>query len=203
MTKRLFCLVALVGLMLTTWAVVTLAQRPGAVPQARKPAARDKTQHPAKNGAALKQTTRAQARKAVTQALTAQTAQVENAPRVDTNDYALKVDHKLGLLNHQEQLHRQVRDVLNAARIGVPDDRVRYFRDVVPLPNHQVQGWTGAIAAVEPIQNGVAVELEVRAEYGDLHDTATLMERYAIVDGEVHYVGSWVPRNFVRGVFGG
>jgi len=106
------------------------------------------------------------------------------------------------LPNVQAKFQRQVSDLLNQARIGVPDDRVRYFQPFAAEHRMSVGGWDGAIEAITPTEDGLLVDLAVTARYGHLHDSATLMERYSIVNGVVHYVGSWEPKNRIRGFFG-
>ncbi len=81
-------------------------------------------------------------------------------------DYSLKVTSNSRLPELQAKYHRRVRDLLNQARIGVPDDRVRYFRTVLSLSTAPVSGWHGAIDSIAPVDEGIVVELRIRANQG-------------------------------------
>ena len=113
-------------------------------------------------------------------------------------DYTLKVFSDSRLAEPQAKFHRQVRDRLNQARIGVPEDRVRYFQTVISPDSVRVGGWHGTISSIAPIENGILVELNVTAVQSGMADTVSLMERYSIINGEVHYIGAYVPKNASR-----
>lgn len=117
-------------------------------------------------------------------------------------DPSLKVRHDPRLPAAVAINHRQISDLLNQARIGVPADRIRYFQPFAAENRTQLGNWHGAIEAVTPTEEGLVVDLAVTADSGRLHDSATLMERYLIANGRVIYIKSWKPANMVRCVVG-
>jgi len=111
-------------------------------------------------------------------------------------DYTLKVTSNSRLPELQAKYHRKVRDLLNQARIGVPDDRVRHFRTVLSPNSAPVSGWHGEIYSIAPVEEGIVVEIMIRANQGGGEaNTTFLMERYSIVYGKIQYLGSYVPKN--------
>jgi len=81
-------------------------------------------------------------------------------------DYTLKVTSNSRLPELQAKYHRKVRDLLNQARIGVPDDRVRHFRTVLSPNSAPVSGWHGEIYSIAPVEEGIVVEIMIRANQG-------------------------------------
>ena len=90
-------------------------------------------------------------------------------------------------------LHGRVKDFLNKARLGVPEDRVRFFE-----PQWEncppIVGWKGMVYKVAAIKGGYAVTLEVGAvdSLGG-NDSLRLYEHYMIVGGKVKYRGYTLP----------
>jgi len=90
-------------------------------------------------------------------------------------------------------LQVQIRDFLNKARLGVPEDRVRFFEPLwVNCP--PISGWNGMVYKVAPINGGYAVTLSISAEEGGgVGDSTRLYEHYTIVGGKVKYRGCTLP----------
>ena len=98
-------------------------------------------------------------------------------------------------------LHERIKDFMNKAKLGVPEDRVRYFEPRW-IHNPPISGWAGLIDQVKPIQDGYAVTLRINAvEGGGAYDNTHLYEHYTIVGGKVKYRGFTEPAPYyiVRG----
>lgn len=117
---------------------------------------------------------------------------------------ALLVEANAELPEVQARRLLAIRDRLNRAKIGATRERVLYFQQFAAQHPVPIGEWRGAIELVTPTPNGILIDIAVSASYGSGEtDTATLMERYSIVDDVVGYVGSWVPKNRIRFVAGG
>ena len=111
-------------------------------------------------------------------------------------DFALRVDVDKTLMPKARlKSHQQVADFLGKAQIGVPDDRVAYFKTIIAPNTEPVVGWRGSIVKITPTDEGVVVSLRVHARRGRVLDFAHIIEHYSIVNGQVNYVGSFVPPN--------
>lgn len=109
-------------------------------------------------------------------------------------DFALKVHYdKQHTPKAKAMAYQQVQDILNRARIGIPEDRLRYFRSVISPDSIRVQGWEGIIDSMTPVEAGVVVSLRVHAHQPGMADSVHLIERYSIINGEVNYLGAVVP----------
>lgn len=93
---------------------------------------------------------------------------------------------------------QQVQEVLNKSKIGIPEERLAFFRKVINPNSIPVQGWRGIIESITPVESGVVVDLRIRAYQPGLVDSLYLMERYSIVDGQVHYLGAIIPKQKPR-----
>jgi len=90
-------------------------------------------------------------------------------------------------------LHERVKEFLNKAQLGVPDNRVQFFESQWEN-NPPIIGWNGMVQKVAPIKGGYAVTLKVSPI--DLHggyDSLRLYEHYTIVGGKVNYRGFTLP----------
>jgi len=96
---------------------------------------------------------------------------------------------------------QQVATLLNQVRIGVPNDRVQFFTKTISPNSPLVKGWHGYIEDVTPSDLGVVVTLRVHALQDHTIDSISLMEQYSIVNGEVTYIGSYVPHLPKRFIF--
>lgn len=113
-------------------------------------------------------------------------------------DYSLKVYFNPRLPEAQKVVYQQLTDRLNKAKISVPDDRIAYFRSVIDPEARQVVGWSGEIRSFEKIKGGIVVNLRVGAVQDGMFDTASLMERYSITNGQIQYLGCYVPDDVIR-----
>ena len=93
---------------------------------------------------------------------------------------------------------RPIRDQLNDAKIGIPDDRIAYFESVISPDAISVGGWRGLIHSFRRVKGGVIVQLRVFAIQSGMKDTANIMERYSLIKGKVEYLGSYVPNDIPR-----
>ncbi len=113
-------------------------------------------------------------------------------------DYTLRVffDHRYP--EAKAKVYRQLKDQLNKARIGVPADRIAYFQTVISPDARQVGGWSGLIHSFKEVEGGLFVELRVSAVQDGMVDTANVMEQYLLVNGQVKYLGFYVPNDVPR-----
>ncbi len=113
-------------------------------------------------------------------------------------DYSLNVffDHRLP--EAQKEALRPIKDLLNKAKLGAPEDRIAYFRTVISPEATLVSGWHGLIHSVKKVKGGTVVELRVTARQSGMVDTANIMERYSIINGKVKYLGFYVPNDMPR-----
>jgi hypothetical protein len=95
-------------------------------------------------------------------------------------------------------VYRPIRDQLNKARIGVPEDRIAYFRSVISPEARQVVGWSGMMQSVKKVKGGVVVDLRIYARQELMQDTANIIERYSLINGKVRYLGYYVPNDIPR-----
>ena len=95
-------------------------------------------------------------------------------------------------------LYERVKDHMNKARLGVPDDRIRYFESQWEN-GPPIVGWTGLLADVKPIKGGYAVLVAVGADKERRQaDNIRFGEYYTIIGGKVRYQGYVPPRPYVK-----
>ncbi len=113
-------------------------------------------------------------------------------------DYSLNVyfDHRL--TDAQKGALQPIADLLNKAKLGVPDDRIAYFRSVISPDATLVSGWHGSIESVKKVKGGIVVELRITARQSGMLDTANIMERYSIINKKINYLGYYVPNDTQR-----
>ena len=115
-------------------------------------------------------------------------------PLAQELDLALKVSVHPNIKEKDEsiqQAYQKVADQLAAPRIGVPDDRLRYFQSH-PSPKHvPLTGWGGMIESITPQPNrGLIVLLSVQPRYSGPSTSLLLYERYLIAGGKAKYLGN-------------
>ncbi len=113
-------------------------------------------------------------------------------------DYSLKVFYDHRLPQARKDSLEPVKDLLNKAKLGAPEERIAYFQSIIGPNETQVGGWAGLIHSVKPIQGGQLVELRVTAKQSGGVDTANIMERYSIRNGRIKYLGSYIPNDIPR-----
>ncbi len=115
-------------------------------------------------------------------------------------DFSLKVFIGHSTPEAQKEAWQPIKDLLNKARLGVPDDRIAYFQTVIlPEPYaRQVWGWSGLIHSVKKVKGGTVVELRITASQSGMVDTANIIERYSILNGKIKYLGFYVPNDIPR-----
>jgi len=109
-----------------------------------------------------------------------------------TPEQAINPDRS-DVAKEMEALREKVKDHMNKAKLGVPEDRVRFFgsqwQNCPP-----VIGWNGVVYKVAPIKGGYAVTLQITAGMaGGATDSLHLFEHYTIVGGKVKYRGYTEP----------
>ncbi len=109
-------------------------------------------------------------------------------------DLALKVEHHPQMFNKvQVKYATQVADRLNKARLEVPPGRLQYFQKMIQPDVEPFGGWHGVVEHIMPTDEGILVTLRVQPIRGHVSDPISLMEQYSIVNGEIHYIKSFVP----------
>lgn len=120
-------------------------------------------------------------------------------------DYTLKVwvdqssvEAKRNTENQTAELYEQVRNHMNKARLGVPEDRINFFKP--RWANKQpIIGWSGMVYGVKPIKGGYAVTLRILAkDFNNSRDNLHLYEHYTIIGGKVTYRGYNEPAPHLR-----
>ncbi len=95
-------------------------------------------------------------------------------------------------------LYERVRDHMNQARLGVPEDRINFFKPRW-ANNPPIIGWSGMVYGVKPIKGGYAVTLRILAvDLNNSRDILHLYEHYTIVGGKVTYRGYTEPSPHLR-----
>jgi len=115
---------------------------------------------------------------------------------------ALRVEASPQLAKSRGDLARSVAAKLNAAKIGIFEDRFQHFAQLISPNSNPVVGWQGTLEFIEPLGPGLLVTVRVRACQGHHFDNASLMEQYSIVNGSVKYAGSFMPPPYPRFIAG-
>ncbi len=113
-------------------------------------------------------------------------------------DFSLRVYFGHNVPAARAKVYQPIKDFLNKAKLGVPNDRIAYFRTVISPDAQLVSGWSGMINSVTPVQAGVVVDLRIFAVQSGMYDTANIIERYSIINGKVNYLGFYVPNDTPR-----
>ena len=114
-------------------------------------------------------------------------------------DYTLKVFHdKKKVPINQAKLYQAAQDILNQCRLEATEERWRYFRFVIGPTGAPVIGWGGRLDSITQAEEGVIVTICIYADRPMIIDTACIIESYSIIDGEVSYLGAFVPPNQQR-----
>ncbi len=113
-------------------------------------------------------------------------------------DFSLNVYFDQSLPDARKQALQPIKDLLNKAKIGVPDDRIAYFRTALQPNSREVRGWSGEIHSVKQIKGGFLVNLRIYAKQEGMFDSTNMMERYSIINGRISYIGSFVPNDIPR-----
>ena len=108
-------------------------------------------------------------------------------------DMALKVEILPGLPRSKMVIHQEVAAYLTKSRIGIPDDRARFYDKMIQPESPLVKGWHGFIEQITPTDSGVIVTLRVQAVQERTMDNLSLLERYSIVNGRVTYLDCFAP----------
>jgi hypothetical protein len=99
--------------------------------------------------------------------------------------------------------HQKLAKVLNDAKIGPPQGRIAHFAWLNQNP-YRLLGWGASVDAIEPIPGGVAVTLVVGPSFQYDKGSATsadyYLEKYAIFNGQVHFVEGVDPTDAEPGV---
>lgn len=123
-------------------------------------------------------------------------------PRLTAMRMALQVEASPQLAKSRGDLARSVATKLNAAKIGISENRFQHFAQLISPNSNPVVGWHGTLEFIEPLGPGLLVTVRVRACQGQHFDNASLMEQYSIVNGSVKYAGSFLPPPYPRIIAG-
>jgi hypothetical protein len=120
-----------------------------------------------------------------------------NLPQIEVvYDPVLKVKPWHQAKGEVLKLHREVAARLNAAKLQPPQARSAHFA-WLNEPPYRLLAWGGTIVEIEPIPGGVAVTLNVAPCVQDDGLSATCLdyyiEKYAVVNGEIHFLGGVDP----------
>ncbi len=105
-------------------------------------------------------------------------------------DYSLKVQPQVRSEDGAFDLHRALADRITAMRIPPPNRRIEWFRQLSRPTHPTIIGWEGVLTEVEPVPGGFLVAIRVSAHYDLMSDTLSVVERYAISDRGVRYLGT-------------
>jgi hypothetical protein len=101
------------------------------------------------------------------------------------------------------KVHRNIAKILNAAKLGPPPGRLAHFAWLGERP-YRLLGWGGFIGEIESIPEGVAVTLVVTPSFqldgGSATASDYYSEKYAVLNGQVHFLGGVDPPDAASGV---
>ncbi|WP_337175602.1 hypothetical protein [Paludisphaera sp.] len=87
-----------------------------------------------------------------------------------------------------------VAEVLSRAGLGIPQDRIDYFRANLPPGSEDVDGWEGRVVSVADSPQGLITTVRVHGRFKRKIDNLHLLESYLVDADGVHYLGAQSPR---------